>query len=378
MKNLFTGILAFIVYSGLCLTLYHYLIADPDSGVPAAKMVTEDIVEEPIIDEQPFIDSTPPTLDETLEETVENNLIKELDSIAKLKLSYSESALESVSDSIVLNDNSIQTEAVSLDPAKKDTSVYEASPFILKDKNGDALSNCTTFTTIYKNNSKVKIPYTCRDYGNDLKSILSSNPKAQVILNGYSSSEEGAGMGLKRAEYVQKLLSNIGIKKDQIVVKGSEKNIIFNSGIAQGGIDITIINIAKSDHSNNKPTDKVTPIENPKPTPDQGTSGPYGYKRFTSGYQGDFFYGNRSFTAYIKELKGYLNSNPTKKVYVYAYTDTVGNATDNYNIGKDNVNTAKRLMIQNGIPSNRIVAVSKGEQSSGAAGGNRSIAVIVK
>ncbi|WP_431196611.1 OmpA family protein [Nonlabens ulvanivorans] len=74
----------------------------------------------------------------------------------------------------------------------------------------------------------------------------------------------------------------------------------------------------------------------------------------------------------------FLSENPSKKVYVYAYPDTVGNATDNFNIGKDNVNTARRLMIQNGITSNRIVSISKGEESSGATGNNRSIVVIVK
>ncbi|MBF4986022.1 hypothetical protein FNJ87_17375, partial [Nonlabens mediterrranea] len=58
--------------------------------------------------------------------------------------------------------------------------------------------------------------------------------------------------------------------------------------------------------------------------------------------------------------------------------DTVGNATDNYNIGRDNVKTARSLMIQNGIGSNQIVTIPKGEESSGAAGNNRSIVVIVK
>ncbi|WP_397299350.1 OmpA family protein [Nonlabens ulvanivorans] len=375
MKNFFTGTLAFIVYAGLCLAVFGYFFIGRLS-VDDTNLVDHNIIEEePIIDELIAIeiDSTPST---------NTTLDQQLDSIAAAK-ALTNSILTSEDSLIPIDNNIIDTDTVQHDLNdesnmalnNKETTVYEANTFIITDQHGNQLTNCTTFTTIYKNNPKVKIPYPCRAYGNELKEIINTNPKSQIIINGYASSTEDADMGMRRAQYVKRLLTNIGVNDNQITLKSAIKDIPFKSGIAQGGIDIQVLNInEKSSISNST---KSTIVTAAKPSVTAG-SGPYAYQRFTKGYQGDFFYGNRAFTAYIKDIENYLSENPSKKVYVYAYTDTVGNATDNFNIGKDNVNTARRLMIQNGITSNRIVSISKGEESSGATGNNRSIVVIVK
>lgn len=380
MKNIFTGTLAFIVYAGLCLLLFNYLFPDNFQGA-------NERIEKQQIVEEPFIDSVPAPLDDTVQEAVVNNIVEELDSIDELELSIDpplSNDKEEISLEETPTDALTTVEETSIEepeaPEEKEVIVYEPQSFILKDEDGNELTNCTTFTTIYKNNPKVKIPYTCRNYGNEIKEIIANSPKAQIIINGYSSPIEDTDMGLQRAQYVEKLLRNIGINKEQITVQSAIKNINFNSGIAQGGLDITLSDI-KNPTSENKTTSTSKKPVNSSQTassPVSQSSGPYSYKRFTTGYQGDYFYGNRSFTSYISQLNTYLNSQPGKKVYVYAYTDTVGNATDNYNIGSDNVKTARRLMIQNGIPANKIVAVSKGETSSGVSGNNRGMVVIVK
>ena len=376
MKNFFTGTLAFIVYAGLCLAFFGYYYIEQFTG-KNTNFISSDVVnEQPIIDELPSDE-----LESELEPVIQSILDQQLDSIAAAKALIN--TLSTSEDSTVTKEYEVSNAEAALGEVSeestiingnKETAVYEANTFTINDQNGNPLTNCSTFTTIYKNNSKVKIPYPCRAYGNEIKEVLSSNPKAEIIINGYSSIQEDADIGMKRAQYVKRLLTNIGIKADKITLKSDTKDIPFKSGIAQGGIDIQILNINRAESNSNavkaSPTTAV-------PTISSG-NGPYGYQRFTKGYQGDFFYGNRAFTAYIKEVQNYLNKNPGKKVYVYAYTDTVGNATDNFNIGKDNVNTARRLMIQNGIAINRIVAVSKGEESSGATGNNRSLVVIVK
>ncbi|WOI23524.1 OmpA family protein [Nonlabens ulvanivorans] len=375
MKNFFTGTLAFIVYAGLCLAVFGYFFIGRLS-VDDTNLVDNNIIEEePIIDELIAIeiDSTPST---------NTTLDQQLDSIAAAK-ALTNSILTSEDSLIPIDNNIIDTDTVQHDLNdesnmalnNKETTVYEANTFIITDQHGNQLTNCTTFTTIYKNNPKVKIPYPCRAYGNELKEIINTNPKAQIIINGYASSTEDADMGMRRAQYVKRLLTNIGVNDNQITLKSAIKDIPFKSGIAQGGIDIQVLNINENSSISN--STKSTIVTAAKRSVTAG-SGPYAYQRFTKGYQGDFFYGNRAFTAYIKDIENYLSENPSKKVYVYAYTDTVGNATDNFNIGKDNVNTARRLMIQNGIVSNRIVSISKGEESSGATGNNRSIVVIVK
>ncbi|MEO9501621.1 MAG: OmpA family protein [Nonlabens ulvanivorans] len=375
MKNFFTGTLAFIVYAGLCLAVFGYFFIGRLS-VDDTNLVDHNIIEEePIIDELIAIeiDSTPST---------NTTLDQQLDSIAAAK-ALTNSILTSEDSLIPIDNNIIDTDTVQHDLNdesnmalnNKETTVYEANTFIITDQHGNQLTNCTTFTTIYKNNPKVKIPYPCRAYGNELKEIINTNPKAQIIINGYASSTEDADMGMRRAQYVKRLLTNIGVNDNQITLKSAMKDIPFKSGIAQGGIDIQVLNINENSSISNSTKSTIGTAARPSVT---AGSGPYAYQRFTKGYQGDFFYGNRAFTAYIKDIENFLSENPSKKVYVYAYTDTVGNATDNFNIGKDNVNTARRLMIQNGITSNRIVSISKGEESSGATGNNRSIVVIVK
>ena len=377
MKNFFTGTLAFIVYAGLCLAAFGYFFMGQLSGTDTSFVDNDIVQEEPIIDELTSDQNeTTPTISTTLDQ--------QLDSIAAAKaltniLTTSEDSLDNINNEI------LDPETTPLDSSdkaiiaaisnSKEIPVYEANTFVITDQNGNQITSCSTFTTIYKNNPKVKIPYPCRAYGNELKEILSANPKAEIIISGYSSNAEDADMGMKRAQYVKRLLTNIGVNDNQIALKSDTKDIPFKSGIAQGGLDIQVLNVNEdSSNSKSKKANSVTVV---KPSVATG-SGPYAYQRFTKGYQGDFFYGNRAFTAYVKEVKNYLNEKPSKKVYVYAYTDTVGNATDNFNIGKDNVNTARRLLIQNGIASNRIVSISKGEESSGATGNNRSIVVIVK
>ncbi|MBF4985826.1 hypothetical protein FNJ87_16340 [Nonlabens mediterrranea] len=374
MKNFFTGALAFIVYAGICLALFGYFfigrLSINDKTEKDSVIVTnEQVIDELISEEKDTIPTNVSSLDQQLDSIAASKaLINDMnigaDSIVNLNdenrdLQISEKILEDIPEDI--NNN--------------EPIIYEANTFVITDRNGKQLTNCSTFTTIYKNNPKVKIPYPCRAYGNELKEILVANPKAEIIISGYSSLIEDSNMGMKRAEYVKQLLTNIGINKDQIAVRSDSKEIPFKSGIAQGGLDIQVLNIEEKVSNNSSTKTPVT--TNKKPTLDKGT-GPYAYQRFTKGYQGDFFYGNRAFTAYIKEIQNYLKENNNKKVYIYAYTDTVGNATDNYNIGRDNVKTARSLMIQNGIGSNQIVTIPKGEESSGAAGNNRSIVVIVK
>ncbi|MGJ8684424.1 MAG: OmpA family protein [Nonlabens sp.] len=373
MKNILTGTLAYIVYAGMCLLLFNYLFNDSFQTTDSVEVVPEIIDEEPLMEEIVIVE-------DTLSDS-KNSLNDQLDSIAAAKNAIDQPLLD-IDQQEEMDTTAVDSITTALDesePSQAKTSPveltnYEANTFVIKDDKGNALTQCSTFTTIYKNNSKVKIPYTCRNYGNELKELMSGSKNAQLHINGYSSPEEDSDMGLKRAQYVKKLLTNLGIQKEQIIIKQELKKIPFKSGIAQGGVDISLTNV--SHDTVNKLSKEKPQVIAPKPTVIEGT-GPYGYKRFTTGYQGDSFYGNRSFTNYLKELNNYLNSNSGKKVYVYAYTDTVGNATDNYNIGKDNANTAKRLLIQNGIPASRIVAVSKGETPSGAQGNNRGMVIIV-
>ncbi|AUC16571.1 hypothetical protein BTO06_16075 [Tenacibaculum sp. SZ-18] len=63
----------------------------------------------------------------------------------------------------------------------------------------------------------------------------------------------------------------------------------------------------------------------------------------------------------MADIAKYLNQVESAQCIVTGHTDNTGDVTTNLGIGQERANSAKRYLIQNGIPENKITAISKGK-----------------
>ncbi len=237
---------------------------------------------------------------------------------------------------------------------------------------GVSLLSCNAVATIYKNSDRVKIPFPCRDYGLKIKGYLDTNPLAVVQITGARDISESTTIGKERAEYIKNLLVNIGVAEAKIITTSQLGQLDIVKGYAEGGLLMEIKANASS-----------ISINQPKPIKSEATTNisnatTIASKKFSSGFQGSYFYGDQKFTSYVNDLKRLINQNPGAKIYAYSFTDIVGDEKENFAISRDNASTVRKILVQAGIPSTKIQAVARGEQNSGTAGSNRCIIITVK
>ncbi len=264
-----------------------------------------------------------------------------------------------------------QKETSNVKDIKQASLKYEALPFSVFNEASEAVVPCNLFTRIYKNRSNVKIPYACINYGMEIKKILTLYKESSLTLTGYSSPEEPSDLGKQRAEYIKKLLLGIGIDRSRLHTNASFQDINYINGVAKGGVLMRINNIDPL-FTSIIPTNKEVTIKTTQP------DGPYAYKKFTTGFKGDYFYSNQTFTSYISLVKSYLKDNPSKKIEIYTYTDPVGNAIDNMSISKTNSETAQRIVAQSGIPAHKIKSIAMGDKIVDGIGNNKCVILKVK
>ena len=351
MKNFIPGFVIFLLYTVVCLLFLGHFFFDT--------VEVNEVIPTTVSNTNTTPELKKSTATTTLNNTEETTLNKKIDSLP------TGTTLPIEIDSTPAGTDSEKVEQT--------TALYKALPFSVYTNDNDVLVTCNSYALIYKDRSKVKIPYGCINYGIEIKKILSNNDQASLTITGYSSKEEDPSIGKLRADYLKKLLLGIGINDSQINTNASFQNIDFVNGVANGGILMRINN------SNIAPiaTSPAVVKENAVATTPQHT-GPYAYKKFTGGYQGDYFYGNQTFTSYVSQIKNYLQDNPNKKVEIYTYTDSVGNAIDNMSIAKSNSVTAQRIVAQSGIPAYKIKSISMGEKAVDASGSSKCVILKVK
>ncbi|WP_146080376.1 OmpA family protein [Nonlabens xylanidelens] len=361
MKNFWPGLLIFLLYCMGCLLVLGYFLGDLKSDGVHVPALNDTVNKSTSISTNPIeITSLKPK-----EETTFKEDLNTIDTVV-------------VKPSIVTNDSvslSTKTDTKNDLNIEQTSTEYEALPFSVFNEAKEVLVPCNLFALIYENRNKVKIPYGCINYGVEIKKILSLHKESSLTITGYSSPEEPSTLGKQRAEYLKKLLVGIGIDRSRLHTNASFQDINYVNGKANGGILMRINNsdsLPITSSISTAPANKEITVQTTRPT------GPYAYKKFTSGYQGDYFYGNQSFTSYVSQIKTYLKDNPSKKIEIYTYTDSVGNAIDNMSISKANSATAQRIVAQSGIPAYKIKSISMGEKAVDASGSSKCVILKVK
>lgn len=248
---------------------------------------------------------------------------------------------------------------------------YVPALFNVTDLNGNVKFTCNDYATIYLNSSKVKIPVQCKNYGLAIKQILAANTSAKLLIIGSSSTGESASLGKSRANFIKDLLASIAINTAQLQVASRVENISYTYGAVSGGIKMVLIEEGT--------TISETATANSSTSQTKGENAdPFKYKKFTTGFNGDFYYGDQLATSYIVSLKNFLNANTLKNVTILSYTDAVGSDLDNMELSKQNANMFKKLMLEAGIPGSRIMSLPQGSAPKTVNNGKRCMIITVK
>ena len=363
MKSFLVGLLVFIFYAVLCIGLLSYTMGDTYTfGSDALNQSNEELSDVGIATDLSFEDST--NLGETSTEDMSDIQLESTDSLNNSTDNSTGLELDDLNDTNQDGDNlnakNINRPAVTFNISLPDNS---------------KLIDCSAFSVVFQDQARVKIPYSCREYGISIKSFLDKNPGSTLKITGYTDPIESPNTGTGRAGYLKNLLTNTGIPADRIIATSAVNNLNFSSGSANGGVAMEINGRISSNSSSTDLTENSTPssTDGAKETKPVLAS-----KKFTSGFQGKYFYGDQKFTSYSTTIKKLLSENPGSKVYAYSYTDNEGDANDNYAISRDNAGTVRKILLQSGISSNRIQSVARGEQNAGGSGNNLSVILVIK
>lgn len=348
MKNISIAAIAFVLYAAVCVFIFSTFWNESDKLHHTPKS----------------------TVDPNEQVLKEQALLRKQDSLNRLE------ELQIAMDTFTAVDElepelSMATRIAALTTSTA-SDIYKPALFNITDLNNNVKFACNDQAIIYLNSPKVKIPTVCMNYGLFIKDYLKKSPDAKLMIIGSSGAGEASSLGKKRAEFIRNLLMGIAINPEQLQVASRIENIPYELGKADGGIKMVLLEM----NASNAATAIDDTVETASVT--KSTIQPFEYKMFTSGYQGDFYYGDQSATSYIASLKTFLNNNNSKKVSILSYTNSVGSASDNMELTKQNTAAMRKLMLEAGIPKSRIIVMPQGEAPPETNNGNRCMVITVK
>ncbi len=214
-------------------------------------------------------------------------------------------------------------------------------------EDGDLIFVFDEGIAIKKNSPSIVIPASAIDFKYKINSYLIEHPNEELVINAYydaSESLETPNLGDQRGMEVQKILINLGILRERIVVKSTIQSLDFDStGTFNNGISLQF-----------KPLDEDR-FKNPTVTIPQSQTI---YPKFVNN---DVF-ANQEMRDLLTEAKFILDTNPEVVLEVIGHTDYVGNAQDNYLVALKYAQQVRWYLISKGdLDKSRIKASSKGE-----------------
>ncbi|MEW7280868.1 OmpA family protein [Aquimarina sp. 2201CG1-2-11] len=200
---------------------------------------------------------------------------------------------------------------------------------------------------INNENGDVFIPASLQDFGTKIADYLGQHQDQELIIYGYENTSErdqNLEYGATRANFIKNLLVEVGINPDRIVTKELQKNYEYDTdGNYNGGIDLKFNTLNK---------ERLAEVE--KSITDKVLYSEFGQKTFQP---------DATLSNYTLELKSYLDKHPDEVITVTGHTDNVGTEEANLWYGQQRANNVKQHFISQGIPKEKIKALSEGELS---------------
>lgn len=200
---------------------------------------------------------------------------------------------------------------------------------------------------INSQNGDVFIPDSLQGFGTKVANYLGQHQDQELIIYGYenpSESNDNTSFGMARANFIKEYLINAGINPDRIVTEMLPMEYQYGSdGTYNGGIDLKF---------NRLKEERLAEVE--KSITDKILYSEFAQKTFQP---------DATLSNYTLELKNYLEKHPDKTVKITGHTDDVGTEKANLWFGRQRAINVKTHFISQGIPKEKIKALSKGESS---------------
>ncbi len=214
-----------------------------------------------------------------------------------------------------------------------------------KDQNDQNVFTYSENLQINNQNGDVFISESLQGFDKKVADFLGQHQDQEIIISGFETLQEqniNSGFGTSRANFIKDILINAGVNPDRIVTKVNPHNYNYSDdGTYDGGIDLLF---------NTLDQNRLEEVE-------KGIAGKTLYSEFAK----ETFQPDATLSNYTLELKNYLNKYPDKVVEIIGHTDDVGTEEANLWFGQQRANNVKEYFISQGIPKEKIKALSKGE-----------------
>jgi len=238
------------------------------------------------------------------------------------------------------NSNEAKQEQINTNPV----AVQKLTKFVITDANGETVFKFPTNFIINSKNGEVEIPESMLGFKDSIFNFLNKNQGKELMISAKYLKLEGEPVGIDRANFLKTILVKAGINPNRIVPKAVLSDYSFDTdGNYANGIAMLFNTIS----------DKA------KEAFEKSISNKTLYSEFAAVE----FKADRTLQAYAFELNNYLKEYSNKKVTITGHTDDVGGNAANYKFGLKRAKNVMNYLISQGINTNSINAISKGEKA---------------
>lgn len=196
-------------------------------------------------------------------------------------------------------------------------------------------------------NTDVFIPKSLEGFDQQIADYLGKHQDQELIIHGYKNNDENndsIDTGIFRANFIKNILVEAGVNPDRILSKSKSYSYqYYDDGTFEGGIELNFKNLSET---------RIVEVEKSIAT-----------RTLYSNFGQKTFQPDATLSNYTLELKNYLDKYPNKSVTIIGHTDDVGTDESNLWYGQQRSNNVKTYLISQGIPEDKIKALSKGESN---------------
>jgi len=222
------------------------------------------------------------------------------------------------------------------------TPPQKLAAFMISDIEGNVLFEFPTGFVVKATDSEIKIPESMNSFKDSIYKYLNENQDKELLISAKYLKSEGEPKGLDRANFLKRILTNMGLNEQRIIPKAVLSDYNYDEyGEYGDGIAMLFQNI---------PEEAIDAIE--KSIAHKTLYAKFGTKEFKA---------DATLQAYAYELKSYLSKHPDKNVLVIGHTDNIGNSEANKKLGLERAQNVVVYLTNQGIAIEHIKADSKGE-----------------